>query len=91
MQALPVIEMLEFAGNRTDFGVNTVPQDDESIVVEQMWDRVLVVGKVLLVGSLDVLVDIFELHEHERYAVHEAHDIGAAAIQIALNPKLTNN
>ncbi|MNP37173.1 hypothetical protein D3C76_1306070 [compost metagenome] len=88
MQALPVVEVLKLAGDRTDLGINAIAQDDEGIVVEEMRDGVLVVRKVLLVGRLDVLVDILELHEHERDTVHEADDIGAAAIQVAFDPKL---
>ena len=61
----------------------TVGQHDEGVVVEQVRDRVLVVGQVLLVGGADVLVDVLQLDEQERQAVDEADDVGAAAVEIA--------
>ncbi|MNC55075.1 hypothetical protein D3C75_1045860 [compost metagenome] len=91
MQALPVVEVLKLAGDRTDLGINAIAQDDEGIVVEEMRDGVLVVRKVLLVGRLDVLVDILELHKYERDAVNEADNVCAAAIEVAFDPELPHD
>ena len=78
------------AGDRADLGLEAVADDDDGVVVEQVRDRVLVVGQVLLVGGADVLVDVLQLHEQQRDAVDEADDVRPAAVEIAPYPQLAH-
>ena len=53
-QALPLVEMLETAGERADLRLHAVAEHDDGVVVEQVRDGVLVVREVLLVGRREI-------------------------------------
>ncbi len=87
-QPLPLVEMFETAGDRTEFGIDPVGQHDQRVVMEQVRDGVLVVHKVLLVGGTDILADVLQLHEQQRQAVDKTDDVRPATVQIAAHPQL---
>ena len=53
-----------------------------------MRDRVAVVAEVVVIGVLEVLVRGLQLDEDERDAVDEADEIGAALVEVRVDPEL---
>src|SRR5690606_15175489 len=86
-QSLPVIEMLKFTGNGANLGVNTIAQDNKGVVIKQVRDGVFVLRNILLIGSTDILVNVFHLHKQQRNTIHKAHKVCSATINIAFDPK----
>ncbi len=72
---------------RPDLRVHAVPEHDEGVVVEEVRHRVLIVFEVLLVRRPDIPVDVLQLHEEQRQAVDEAHDVGPPAVEVAPHPE----
>ena len=89
-QSLPVIEMLEFTGNGANLGVNTIAQDNKGVVIKQVWDGVFVISKILLISSTNILVNVFHLHKQQRNTIHKADKVRSATINIAFDPKLSD-
>ena len=87
-QTLPFMEVLPLGGHRADLSLFTVAQHHDSVVVEKVWDRVLVVGEVFLKSRFEILVDIFAFNEQKRQAVDKSHDVRPPAIEIASHPQL---
>ena len=86
VEALPLAEVLEGRRVAADARVHAVSEHHERVVMEDVGNGVLVVGKVLVVGAADVAVDVLQLHEQERDAVDEADQVGAAAVERPLDP-----
>ena len=85
---LPFGEVLESGRHAADLGLGAVRQDDEGVVPEHLWDRVLVVGEVVLVGEFQLFVGCLQFDEDQRNAVDEADEIGPLLAVVAGNPKL---
>ena len=67
-----------------------VAEHDEGVVLEQVRNRVLVVGEIFVIGPLEIAIGRFQLHEDERNAVDETDHIGAATVKHALDPQLAH-
>ena len=91
VEPLPLPEQLERGRPGAESGVDAVAEHDEGVVVEDVGDGVLVVGEVLVPGVADVAVDVLQLHEQQRNAVHEACEVGAAPVQRPLDPELAHD
>ena len=52
----PFGEVFDPRRHAADSSLGAVRQDHESVVPERLWNGVLIVGQILLVGQLDVLV-----------------------------------
>ena len=89
-QPLPLVEVPPPAGDRADPCLLAVAEHHHRVVVEEMRDRVAVVGIVLLEGRLQVAVDVLALDEQQRQPVDEADDVGPAAVEIAAHPQLAH-
>ena len=87
-QALPLVEVVPAAGDRADPRLLAVAEHDHRVVVEEVGDGVAVVGVVPLEGGLQIPVDVLALHEQQRQAVDEAHDVGPAPVEAAAYPQL---
>ena len=85
---LPLGEVLPPGCHAADLALRAVRQDDEGVVPEDLRNRVLVVGEVLLVGVLQSLVRCLQFDEDQRDAVHEADQIGTLLAVVAGNPEL---
>ncbi len=85
---LPVAEELPRRVRRPDSRLAAVGQQHQAVGDEQLRDRVAVVGEVVVVGRLDRLVGLLELHQHQRHPVDEQRDVQPAAVQVALHPHL---
>ena len=88
VQTFPLLKMLEPAGKRAEFGIHPVGQHNKSVVMKQMWDGVLVVQKVLLVGGADILAEVLQLHEQQRQTVDKTDNVRPAAVQVSAHPQL---
>ena len=89
-EAFPLVEVFKFTGHGAQFGLGPVSQDYEGVMAEQMRDGVLVIGQVLLIGGLDILVDVLALDKKQRDSVYKADDVCAAAVEITAHPKLAH-
>ena len=78
-KTLPGVEELELGGVGANLRVDAVCENHERVEVEDLRHDLAVVAEVVAVGNGDILRDVLQLHEDERHAVHEPHDIRAAA------------
>lgn len=53
-----------------------------------MGDGVQVVGVVVCIGVLDIHRILLQLHEQQGNSIHKTHDIGAAAVEVAVDFQL---
>ena len=88
LQPFPLVEKLVFAAQRAHLGLQSVGEDQEGVVVEQVGDGVQIVGVVVGVGVLHVHPGGLQLHEKQRNAVDKAHDICPATVEVAVNFQL---
>ena len=79
------MEELVFAAQCTNLGLHAVTEHQESVVVEQVWDGVQIVGVVVVVGVLHIYGILFQLHKQKRNAVEEAHNIRSAAVVVTVD------
>ena len=79
---LPFGEVLPLAGDGAVAGAVAVADDEKGVVVERVIDAGFaeVVGQVVVETGPHVQIDGFELDEHQRQAVDEADQIGAAVV-----------
>ena len=85
LQPFPLVEKLVFAAQRAHLGLQSVGEDQEGVVVEQVGDGVQIVGVVVGVGVLHVHPGGLQLHKQQRNAVDKAHNIRPAAVQIPVD------
>ena len=85
---LPVVEEFEGRVRGADLGHGTVGEHHEAVRDEQLRDGVAVVRQIVVVSRLDRLVWLLELHQYQRDAVDEQHQVQASAVQVALDPHL---
>ncbi len=80
--ALPLDEVLPFAGDRAVAGLVAIAHHEQGVVVEGVGDAVLVqiVGKVVVESGADVPIDGLELDEDQRQAVDEADQVRAPVV-----------
>ena len=76
--------------DRSDFGVDAIRQNRQCIVMEEMLHGVAVVAQVLVVGPLQILVDVLALHENQRNAVDKADQVRPAPVDVAAYPELAH-
>ena len=62
-QPLPAVEVVPGAGDGAEAGIETIGNDHQRVVVEQAWNRVLVVGVVVVERSLKSFVMTLEFDE----------------------------
>ena len=84
------MEKLPLRVNGAHTCLQAVAEHNESIVVEQLRDGVEVVAIVHVEGIHHLHVMVFQLHEKQRDAVNKAHNVGTAAIEVAMHPQLTH-
>ena len=82
VEPLPLAEVPPLAGDRAVAGMVTVRDDEEGVMMEGMGDDILVhiVGEVVVEALADVLVDRLQFDEHQRQAVDETDQVGAAVV-----------
>ena len=85
VQTLPLMEKLVLAAEGADLGLHAVGEHKESVVIEELRDRVQIVRVVVGIGVLHVHRGVFELHEQQRQAVDKADDIRPAAVEVAVD------
>ena len=89
-EPLPLVEKLVLAAKCAHLGLQSVGEDQEGVVVEQVGDGVQIVGVVVGVGVLHIHSGSLQLHEKQRNAVDKAHNVRAFVIQITVNFQLLN-
>jgi hypothetical protein len=52
-------------------------------MVKDMGNRVFVVREVLVMGNLEVLMNVFALDEEQRNAVDKTYNIGPTAVKVS--------
>lgn len=85
VEALPLVEKLVLAAEGAHLGLHPVGEDQKSVIVEQMRDRVQIVRVVVGVGVLHVHRGVFEFHEYQRKAVDKADDIRPFSVILAVD------
>ncbi len=85
---LPIAEMLPLRGQAAELALHAVRDDQQRVVVEELRDRLLVVAEVLVEALAHVHAGLLQLDQHQRQAVHEAHQIRPLQIQLACHPEL---
>ena len=85
---LPFGEVLPPRRHAADPAFRSVRQDDDGVVPEDLWDRVSIVGEVVLEGVLKRLVRCLQFDEEQRDAVDESDEIGPLPAVLARNPEL---
>ena len=82
VQPFPFAEVLPLAGDGAITGVVAIADDQKSVVMKRMGHDVFikVITQIAIEPGTNVLVDRLELDEHQRQAVDEAHQIGAAVV-----------
>src|SRR4051794_30414590 len=80
--------MLPARRHAADLGLAAIRQDDDGVVPEQLWNRLLVVLEVVLEGVFDLAVGFLQFDEEERQAVDEADEIAPALVNAPRYPKL---
>ena len=84
-EAFPFVEKFILTAEGTDFGVMAVAQDEKRVVIKELRDGILIVGKVFGKGILHIDIDCFEFHKKQGNTVDKADDIGTAAIVITVD------
>ena len=87
-QALPFMEELILAAQRTDLGFRSIGEDQESVVVEQMGNGVEIIGVVVGVGILHVHRVLLQFNKQQRNPIDETDNIRAAAVQVTVDLQL---
>ena len=87
VKTLPFMEEFILAAEGTDFRFCAVGEHQKGVVIEQMRDRILIIGVIVCIGILYVNIIAFQFYKQERQTVDEAHNIGAAAVQITMDPQ----
>ena len=90
VEAFPLVEKLPLRVDGAHPRLQAVAEHDEGIVVEQLRDGVEIVAVVHVEGIHHFHIVVFQLHEKQGDAVDEAHDVGTAAIEVAMHPQLTH-
>ena len=88
----PGLEPLAPGGKRTDTCLHPVGDDQQRVRGEKRWDLGLV-GLKLLEGRPDsgVLVRrVLQLHDRQRQAIHEEHDVRPAAVLVLRHGELVD-
>lgn len=84
-KALPLVEELILAAQRAHLGLQAVGEDEKGVVVKQVGDGVQIVGVVVRIGVLDIHRVLFQLYKQQGNSIHKAHNIGAAAVEVAVD------
>ena len=85
VETLPLVEEFILAAESAHLGLHPVGEDQKSVIVEQVRDRVQIIRVVVGVGVLHVHRGVFQLHEQKRQAVDKADDIRPPAIEVAVD------
>ena len=75
IEALPAIEMIPAAGDGAKARIQPIGDDHQRVVMEEVRDRVLVVGVVVVKGRFQALVVALEFDEHQGQTIDETHQI----------------
>ena len=82
------MEELVLAAQGAHLGLQAVGEDEKGVVPEQVGDGVQIVGVVVGVSVLYVHSVLLQLHKQQRDTIHKAHDVRAAAVQVAVDLQL---
>src|SRR5262245_12949109 len=80
LKALPRREGLEGCVGWTHQGFKAVGENSESVEVEQAWNGVAIVPKVVVVGFLNWFRQVLPFDQQQGNAVNEAHRIGPTLV-----------
>ena len=89
-QPFPLVKVGPLAGDGADLCLLAVGEHHHRVMEKDVGDSVAVVGVVLLVGGLEIAVNVLALDEEQGQAVDEADDVRPAAVEIALHPHLAH-
>ena len=89
-QTLPFVEEFILAAQRAYLGFRSVGEDQESIVVEQVGNGVLIVGIVVGVCILHIYGVLLQFDEQQRDTVDKTDNIRTATVQITVDLQLLN-
>ena len=84
------MEELPFRVDSAYASLQSVAEHDEGVEAEQLGYGVEIVAVVVVEGIHHLHVVVFQLHEEQRNAIHEAHNVGTAAVQSAMHPQLAH-
>ena len=91
IEPLPAVEVIPAAGDGTKARIQSIGDDHQRVVMEQVGDRVFVVGVVVVKRRLQAFVVALEFDEHQGQTIDEAHQITAPPEWATLHPQLTHN
>ena len=91
IEPLPAVEVIPAAGDGAKARIQPIGDDHQRVVMEQVRDRVFVVGVVVVKRRLQAFVVALELDEHQGHTIDEAHQITAPPEWATLHPQLTHN
>src|ERR1039457_3123897 len=80
---LPLGEVLPPGSDAANFALRPVREDDGGVVPEELRNRALVIGEVVLVGVLKSLVGSLQFNEEHRNAIHEAQQVNTLLAIVA--------
>ena len=75
--SFPFGEVLPTGGEPAESALGTVGDDNQGIVPEQMGNGVFVVAEIVMEGGGNGLVNPFELHQQQGYAVDKGDEVGS--------------
>ena len=84
-KTFPLMEELIFTSESAYFSFCSVRKHKESIVIEQMWNGILIVGIVIIICILYIHGILFQLHKQQWNTIYKANNIRPSAVQIAMN------
>ena len=84
-KAFPFVEKFVLAAQRPHPGLGAVGEDEERIEVEQLWDGIQIIGIIVGIGVFNGHRGFFQFYEEQGNAIHEAHDVRPAAVQVAVD------
>ena len=91
IEAFPAVEVIPAAGDGAKARIQPIGDDHQRVVMEEVRDRVFVVGVVVVKRCLQAFVVALEFDEHQGQTIDEAHQITAPPEWATLHPQLTHN
>ena len=90
-KTFPLMEELIFTSKSAHFRFCSVRKHKEGIVIEQMWNGILIISIVIVICILYIHSILFQLHKQQWNTIYKANDIRPSAVQIAVDFQFFNS
>ncbi len=87
---LPLKEMLPASRHAANPALMPVREHDKGVIPEQLGNGIFVVAQVVVKSVFQPLMCGLEFHQHERQAIHKAHQVCPPRMHLASYPQLRN-